>query len=406
MESNLLDETPARRIYSITELNTQVHDLIEESFPEIWVEGEVSNCRTYPSGHTYLTLKDADSQIPAVLFRGAAQGLKFKPEDGLKVLARARVSTYIKRGDIQLILSFLEPREKGALQLALEQLKKKLAAEGLFDQERKKPLPKFPKRIGVVTSPQGAAIRDILTVLKRRWNGLEILIHAVRVQGDGAAEEIAAAINNFNSAYPETDVLLAGRGGGSIEDLWAFNEEPVVRAIAASTIPVISCVGHETDFTLADLAADIRAPTPSAAAELAVPEKEAVLEELAAACERMASLLIERLRTLEQRLIRARTHPLLQSPHRLYEALVQRVDELSMRLKEAARRRVERAEADFRLWAGKLDSLSPLKVLDRGYSIADLEPDHVILRSASQVRPGSIIRLRLHEGEVICEAKK
>ena len=262
-------------------------------------------------------LKDADSQIPAVLFRGAAQGLKFKPEDGLKVLARARVSTYIKRGDIQLILSFLEPREKGALQLALEQLKKKLAAEGLFDQERKT-VAEIPKTDR--SHPQGAAIRDILTVLKRRWNGLEILIHAVRVQGDGAAEEIAAAINNFNSAYPETDVLLAGRGGGSIEDLWAFNEEPVVRAIAASTIPVISCVGHETDFTLADLAADIRAPTPSAAAELAVPEKEAVLEELAAACERMASLLIERLRTLEQRLIRARTHPLLQSPHRLYEA--------------------------------------------------------------------------------------
>lgn len=262
-----------RRVYTVSELNAQVHELLESSFPELWVEGEVSNCKAYPSGHTYLSLKDEKAQVRAVLFKGAAFGVKFRLQDGLKILARVRVTSYEPRGELQLIISAAEPREVGALQLALEQLKAKLKAEGLFEAERKKPLPPYPKTVGVVTSGQGAAVRDILTVLSRRWPGLDIRVWPVRVQGAGAAEEIAEAVRGFNALAPDTEVLLVGRGGGSIEDLWAFNEEPVARAIAESSIPVVSCVGHETDWTVADLVADLRAPTPSAAAELVVPER-------------------------------------------------------------------------------------------------------------------------------------
>ncbi|MBI4678017.1 MAG: exodeoxyribonuclease VII large subunit, partial [Elusimicrobia bacterium] len=266
-----------RRIYTVAELNSQVHDLLEGGFPEVWVEGEISGARTYPSGHTYFTLKDAESQISAVLFKGYGLSLKFEPKDGIKCLVRARVSTYVKRGDLQLIVFHMEPKEKGALQLAFEQLKERLAREGLFDPARKRPLPPFPSRIGIVTSLKGAAVRDMLSILKRRWEGLEIAVLPVKVQGDGAAAQISQAIADFNERLPDIDVLLVGRGGGSIEDLWAFNEEPVARAIAGSRIPVVSCVGHETDFTIADFVADVRAPTPSAAAELVAPDKGAVL---------------------------------------------------------------------------------------------------------------------------------
>ena len=247
-------ETNQRRVLTISELNAQVHELLETSFSELWIEGEVSNCKAYPSGHTYLTLKDEKAQVRAVLFKGASFGVKFKLADGQKILVRGRVTSYEPRGELQLIISAAEPRDKGALQLALEQLKAKLQAEGLFDAERKKPLPPFPKSVGVVTSGQGAAVRDVIQVLSRRWPGLDIRIWPVKVQGPGAAEEIAAAVRGFNALASDTDVLLVGRGGGSIEDLWAFNEEPVARAIAESEIPVISCVGHETDWTVADLA--------------------------------------------------------------------------------------------------------------------------------------------------------
>ncbi len=220
------------RIYTVSEVNELVHDVLENSLPGIWMEGEISNCRLYPSGHTYLTLKDEEAQIRAVLFKGAALGLKFKPEDGLKVLVRGRVSSYAKRGDLQFVIAAMEPREKGALQLAFEQLKARLAAEGLFDESRKKPLPEFPMSVGVVTSGQGAAVHDMISVLGRRWPLARLLVYPVKVQGDGAAEEIAQAVRDFNALLPETDVLLVGRGGGSMEDLWAFNEEITARAIA------------------------------------------------------------------------------------------------------------------------------------------------------------------------------
>jgi exodeoxyribonuclease VII large subunit len=393
--------TVERRVLTVSEVNAQVHELLEASFPELWIEGEVSNCKTYPSGHTYLTLKDEKAQVRAVLFKGASYAVKFKLADGQKVLVRARVTSYETRGELQLILSAAEPRDKGALQLALEQLKAKLTAEGLFGPARKKPLPKFPLSVGVVTSGQGAAVRDVIQVLSRRWPGLEIRVWPVKVQGPGAAEDIAAAVRGFNALAPDTGVLLVGRGGGSVEDLWAFNEEPVARAIAASDIPTISCVGHETDWTLADFAADLRAPTPSAAAELAVPEKAAVADSIASLRDAMAMTLRDRLEALGRRLEYASAHPLLSDPRRLWEARAQRVDELAARLPEAVKRGLERLELRLRVSAGKLDAISPLKVLGRGYAIASARGR--ILLNAASVKEGDEVRVRLSEGEIICE---
>ena len=395
----------APKVYTVSEVAAQIHDLLENSFPEIWIEGEISNCRAYPSGHTYMSLKDAESQISAVLFKGMARGVRFAPKDGIKVLVRARVSSYMKRGDLQLIVSAMEPREVGALELALRQLKEKLSKEGLFDDERKRPIPSMARRVGIITSLQGAAVHDMLTVLKRRWHGLEIKILPVRVQGEGAKEEIAEAIAAFNRFYPETDVLLVGRGGGSIEDLWAFNEEIVARAIAASSIPVISCVGHETDITVADLVADMRAPTPSAAAELAAADKQGVFERIEGLSEALFMTIKDRLKDLEHRLSLAAAHPLLQSPRRIYEERIKRVDELAMRLPEAMRQVLAHAEKDFQLQAQRLDAFSPLKVLGRGYAIVEKVPGPQIIRSFRQIKPGQSVRVRLHEGEIQCEVR-
>ncbi|MCK5594876.1 exodeoxyribonuclease VII large subunit, partial [bacterium] len=250
--------------------------MLEENFPSIWVEGEISNCRMPSSGHIYFTLKDEQSQLNAVFFRGANLKTKFRIEDGLKVLALGNISVYQRRGNYQLIVGLLQPRGIGELQLAFEQLKRKLQKEGLFAPEHKNPIPLFPKKIGIVTSPTGAAIRDILNVINRRFRQVEILVNPVRVQGEGAGEEIAKAIDEFNK-MKKVDVLIVGRGGGSMEDLWAFNEEVVARAIYNSNIPIISAVGHEIDFVISDFVADLRAPTPSAAAELVVGEMEQII---------------------------------------------------------------------------------------------------------------------------------
>ena len=392
---------PARRVFSISELNAKVHEALEASFPELWVEGEISNCKAYPSGHTYLSLKDDKAQIRAVLFKGSGFGVRFKFQDGLKILARGRVTSYETRGELQFIISAAEPREKGALQLAFEQLKAKLAGEGLFAEDRKKPLPPFPRVIGVVTSGQGAAVRDVIHVLSRRWPGIEIRVWPVKVQGPGAAVEIADAIRGFNELAPDTEILLVGRGGGSIVDLWAFNEEPVARAFAASGIPVISCVGHETDTTLADFVADLRAPTPSAAAEIAVPEKAAVRDRIAELVDAMTQDLRDALEGLERRLRYAGAHPFLQDPRRMWEQRVQRVDDLTMRLPEALRRRLERAGLRLGAAAGRLDAISPLNVLARGYAIATSKDK--VLTSAAQVKKGDTVHVRLSEGEINCE---
>ena len=267
---------PARRVFSVTELTVRVRDLLEAEFFEVWVEGELSNCRVWNTGHLYFTLKDGASQIKAVIFRSALRYLKFKPADGLRVVARGRVSVYEPKGEYQLVCEHLEPHGLGALQLAFDQLKKRLQAEGLFDAARKRPLPALPRKIGIVTSLDGAAIRDIIKVLRRRYANAHLVIRPARVQGEDAAPEIARALRQI-ARVPGVDVVIVGRGGGSIEDLWAFNEEVVARAIARVPVPVISAVGHETDVTIADFVADVRAPTPSAAAEIVVSAQGRVL---------------------------------------------------------------------------------------------------------------------------------
>ncbi|MBI5202953.1 MAG: exodeoxyribonuclease VII large subunit [Elusimicrobia bacterium] len=416
-----------KRALSVSQLTAKIHSDLEESFPDVWVEGEVSDPRTFPSGHTYFTLKDAQSQLSAVLFKGDGGGLKFKLEHGLTILARGRVSMYRPRGQLQFIASFIQPKSAGALELAFQQLKAKLEKEGLFDPERKKPIPAFPERIGIVTSLQGAAIRDMLSVLNRRFEGLHIRIYPVPVQGEGASAKIAEAIEDFNRLLPETDVLLVGRGGGSLEDLWAFNEEVLARAIAASAIPVISCVGHETDFTIADFVADLRAPTPSAAAELVVPDKAEVLGTLRGFAERLPQALLARVRHAGETLRHLIQSPTLRDPRRLTEDRARRIDELQARLLAGPMRVVEdrrkttaeldrrlepairalaaHTEKDVRLQMEKLHALSPLACLSRGYSIPFTEDDRV-LRSAKAAKPGQKLRLKLHDGEIFTEVKE
>lgn len=395
----------SRKSQTITvgELSRRIHDLLEDSFGDVWVEGEVSDPRTFPSGHTYFTLKDSESQIQSVLFKGAGARLRFKLEHGLQVVVRGRVSTYVKRGQYQLIASGIEPKAAGALQLAFEQLKRKLQEEGLFDAERKKALPPFPERIGIVTSIQGAAVRDMLSVLRRRFEGLTVRVYPVQVQGDGAAEQVAEAIRDFNEKLPDTDVLLVGRGGGSLEDLWAFNEEVTARAIAASRIPVVSCVGHETDFTIADFVADKRAPTPSAAAELVVRQKADVLERVRTLSRRLGMALWSRITPLGERLRMLSRSPFLAHPQRIFEQKSQRIDELAGRVSAAMARALERAERDLKAGMERLDALSPLKVLGRGYAIALKELDGKAVRSAAEVRPGDRMKIRLHAGEIRAE---
>jgi exodeoxyribonuclease VII large subunit len=438
------DAAGERRVYSVSDLTRGIRQLLEDHFPFVWVEGEISNFRVPGSGHYYFVLKDAASQIRAVMFRTQQRLLRFRPEDGLHVLCQARVSVYEPRGEYQLLVDFMEPRGLGALQLAYEQLKNRLAAEGLFDEAHKKPLPFLPRRLGVVTSATGAAIRDIIQVVRRRYSNLEIYLYPVRVQGEGSAEEIAAGIKAFNEEFP-VDVLIVGRGGGSWEDLWSFNEEVLVRAIYRSRIPVISAVGHEIDVTLADLVADVRAPTPSAAAELVAQHKESLEAQVAELLRRLEkrlrqtlNLARERLESRERRLrhpaarladmrlrldessqrleaalrrfintrrqglLRLRDNLLLLSPARKMAVLraslrqgLANLDFLTRRLLERKRQHVERA-------VGRLETLSPLAVLARGYSITTSWPEGRVVRSVRQVQRDDRLRVRLHEGSVDC----
>ena len=324
-----------RAVLTVSELTRRLQETLEERFPAVWVEGEISNYRLYGSGHAYFTLKDADSQIRAVLFRNRGRRIKFEPADGLHVLAFGSIEVYPQRGEYQLVVELLEPKGLGALQLAFEQLKARLQAEGLFEQARKRELPRFPQKIGIVTSTSGAAIRDMLRVIGRRFGELHIVIAPCRVQGEGAGEEIAQALRDLN-ALGGVDVIIVGRGGGSLEDLWAFNEEAVARAIAASKVPVVSAVGHEVDFTIADFVADLRAPTPSAAAELVVREKQAVVESLVQLRARLERFAARPLRDLERR-----------------------VDELTTRLRRGVRGELGRAGHRVALATRALRALRP-----------------------------------------------
>ena len=439
-----------RRVLSVTELTVRVRDLLEAEFAEVWVEGELSNCRVWNTGHLYFTLKDGGSQVKAVIFRSALRYLKFKPGDGLRVVARGRVSVYEPKGEYQLVCEHLEPHGLGALQLAFEQLKKKLQSEGLFDAERKRPLPALPRKIGIVTSLDGAAIRDIIKVLRRRYANAHLVICPARVQGEDAALEIARALRQI-ARVPGVDVVIVGRGGGSIEDLWAFNEEVVARAISRVPVPVISGVGHESDYTIADFVADVRAPTPSAAAELVVSAKDEFVGRIDRLHGRLRAAARARVQGLSRRVHITAGRPALagfpgriamrgrhtaELSHALARILragiatrerrrLQLERQLSTfdagkrlagfrtrlvasrgRLETAARGRQHRAVAQLGNAAGRLESLSPLAVLGRGYAVAWNADRTRVLREASAVTPGETIHVTLSRGAIDAKVTK
>jgi exodeoxyribonuclease VII large subunit len=391
----------SRHVYSVSALTAEVKAVLEDGFSSIWVEGELSNFKHHTSGHMYFTLKDSEAQIRGVMFRGHNRLLRFQPTDGLAVLVSGTVTVYERRGEYQLNVEFMEPKGVGALQLAFEQLKAKLEAEGLFAETRKRSLPMLPRKIGIITSPTGAVIRDMLTILGRRFPGLEVLIHPVAVQGAGAAAEIAVALERLG-ARRDLDVLIVARGGGSLEDLWAFNEEAVARAIAACPIPVISAVGHETDVTIADFVADLRAPTPSAAAEVVVARRDELrlrVDELTA---RAHSALQHALTIRRNRVDTLARHLSLVSPLAQLARQVERLHGLHRRLGAWWMLfRTVRAERLARA-AGKLESLSPLAVLRRGYSICFALPERTVLKTAADVTPGAPVAVRLDQGELEC----
>lgn len=390
------------KIATVSQINGYIKKILDNNIVlnDIWIKGEISNFKLHYSGHMYITLKDEGGVLKAVMFRGSASRLAFMPEDGMRVLARGRVSVYEAGGAYQLYISEMIPDGVGDLYIAFEQMKKRLEAEGLFSPEYKKPLPAFPECVGVVTASSGAAVRDIINVITRRYPYAKLLLYPALVQGNGAAESVAAGIEYFNRVKG-ADVLIVGRGGGSIEDLWAFNEERVARAIFASEIPIISAVGHETDFTIADFVADLRAPTPSAAAELAVPSQTELLSAIASSSVRMRNHMAKLMENLNLRLSRLKP----QNP-------MQRIDELRLRADDYVRRlengfnisalakRKEIAEL-----SAKLDALSPLKVMSRGFAIATAD-DGTVIRTAGELYEGESFTLRLADGSAECTVDK
>jgi exodeoxyribonuclease VII large subunit len=362
--------------------------------------GEITNCTRAGSGHIYLTLKDDSAQIRAVIWRNAAARLRFDVHDGLEVVAAGPVEVYEARGTYQLIVEKLMPQGVGALELAFRELCDKLKAEGLFASERKRPIPRFPRRIALVTSPTGAAVRDMLQVITRRWPVVEIVIVPVAVQGEGAAAQIAAALRQVH-LLPGVDVVITGRGGGSLEDLWAFNEEIVARAIFDCKIPVVSAVGHEIDVTVADLVADVRALTPSEAAELVVPHHDAVQAELARLRQHLAQALRTRAATARARLDALATRRVLTRPVERLHDLSRQIDELELRARRAMANRLTLVRHQLAAAGGRLEALSPLRVLERGYSVTRLAASGQVLRSADQARPGDQLETLLHSSRLV-----
>ncbi|MBV6430239.1 MAG: Exodeoxyribonuclease 7 large subunit [Bryobacteraceae bacterium] len=432
-----------RKLFTVSDLTEAIRTALEAEFSSVSVVGEISGTRAGPSGHVYFTLKDEGAQISCALFARTARFLRFKPRDGLQVVVRGRVDVYAPRGSYQLLVDSLEPRGFGALQIAFEQLKQKLAAEGLFEAGRKRALPPYPKRIGLVTSPSGAVIRDMLNILTRRFPGLHIRLYPAQVQGEGSAEQVCRGIQYFSEGG-WADVIIAARGGGSVEDLWTFNEEAVARAIAASKVPVVSAVGHETDFTIADFVADLRAPTPSAAAELVVSTREQVMERLEAVESRLHQATRYRIAMARRRLHQLGVERSGGALHRMVGKSMQRVDELDGRARELARAmiavrrkrlngiearlrsldlRLRMAEGRRRLEAASarleerarwklagamrrlesveahLKQLSPLRVLDRGYAIVRTS-DGTVVKDEGQAPAGTALRVRLAKGEL------
>jgi exodeoxyribonuclease VII large subunit len=388
-------------IFSVAQLTDMLKMVVSETFSEVWVAGELSNCVGAGSGHWYLTLKDDEAQLRAVIWRNVAQKLRFTPEDGLAVIARGRIDIYAPRGTYQLVIEELQPRGVGAAELALRKLRDKLAAEGLFDSARKRPLPTFPRRIGIVTSPTGAAIRDFLEVLNRRWQGIDVLVLPARVQGEGSAAEIARAIQTANKLTPPLDALIIARGGGSSEDLWSFNEEVVVRAIAASAVPTISAIGHEIDVTLADLVADVRALTPSEAAERVVPSARDLQEQLAGLGQRFLSGLTWRAQNARRRLEMILHRPPFRRPFDRVLQHAQGLDSWFERARRSMAIQLQRGNQQLAARAAQLEALSPLQTLRRGYSVTTLAETGELVTNSSQVSPGALLKTRLAEGEVL-----
>jgi exodeoxyribonuclease VII large subunit len=436
------------KIYTVTTLSEEIKNLLESHFDFVWVEGEISNFRSPLSGHFYMVLKDENAQIRAVMFRPQTRYLKFMPQDGMKVIVRGRVAIYEPRGEYQVILDYMEPLGVGALALAFEQLKKKLAAQGLFDESIKKPLPFLPRRVAVITSPTGAAIRDFLKIIRRRFANLEIIVVPVKVQGEGAAAEMVDALNLVNRDL-DVDVVVLTRGGGSLEDLWAFNEEQLALAIRASRVPVVSAVGHEIDVTISDLAADLRAPTPSAAAELLVVEKETLKQQIMQFQTRLQTglktelaVLQEKLRFLskglrdprkrladswlrldeiESRLGRMMSFVImdrkrslaageraliLHSPLKIVSGFKQRIEFQSRSMTMMVARKLKDCRMEIAMLQEKLKDMSPLSVLGRGYSITRKLPEKRVLRSSCQASQGDRVNVKLAEGELECLVEK
>ena len=393
------------KIYKVSEITREIKNLLEQSFPTLWVEGEISNYILHSSGHRYFSLKDENSQIRCVLFRWEGRRLGFEPQDGMKVYALGNLTVYEKSGQYQLSVIRLHPLGIGELELAFQQLKERLYNEGLFDEVHKKPIPEYPQTIGVVTSPTGAAIRDIINIIRRRDPGVRIILNPVRVQGEGAGEEIANAIKDFNE-YKKVDLLIVGRGGGSLEDLWAFNEEVVARAIYNSKIPIISAIGHEVDFTIADFVADLRAPTPSAAAELAVKNRLETAKEVRNLFKTLIStqrLIVE---DYKSRINSARESYGFRRAIDLIAQKAQRADELLRGLLKEIKNYFDSKKKSLSLVSGKLNALSPLAVLERGFSLTRKLPGMEIIRDAGSLRLKDEIEVKFLRGRIEAEVKK
>ncbi len=394
-----MSETNERRILSVTQVNMYVRSLLESSvhLHDLWIMGEISNFTDhYKSGHLYMSLKDENALIKAVMFRQYAAKLQFKPQSGMRVLCRGRVSLYERDGQYQLYVTEMQPAGAGALAVAFEQLKEKLKTQGLFDQARKRPIPKFPDRIAVITSETGAAVRDILNILARRYPVAQVVLCPVQVQGDTAAPQMVQALRQVNERRC-ADVIIIGRGGGSMEDLWAFNDENLARAVAASEIPVISAVGHETDFTICDFVADLRAPTPSAAAELAVPDQTELKNRLRAAQYTLGTLLKRQYTQKQAQLQTLLQKQCMRDPLFLIDRRRQDIDLLLMRLKAAFQQQVERWKTLFSTEASRLAAMNPLSVLLRGYAVVTKEGQ--IVSQAAGLRSGDQVKIKLHDGE-------
>jgi len=398
------------KVLSVGELTRTVKGLLEDAFPAVWVSGEVSNVARPSSGHIYLTLKDAEAQLRAVIWRGIALRLRFDPADGQEVIARGRLSVYPPRGEYQLVIEELHIKGLGAQELALRKLKERLFRLGYFDPARKKPLPRFPDRIALLTSPTGAAVRDMLEILAHRWPVAEVWVCPVRVQGDGAAETIAAALGVVNRLHRSGalpfDVAILGRGGGSAEDLWEFNEECLAQAIHDSAVPVVSAVGHEIDLTVADLVADYRALTPSQAATAVTPDATELWQSLLDAESRLRNALFGTLDQAKRRLDDLAGRRAFRLPLERVRDQEQRLDDWGDRLRRAVRQRLALAKERLEAEAGRLESLSPLNVLSRGYSLTRREADQAVLRSAEQVRPGDRLITTVQHGQVVSRVEE